>query len=265
MVELIHADLTYLIRGRLFDVHNRLGPGLPESFYEEAAHIGFQHDNVPCTRQEEWVVLYRELKAGRFFTDLFVDRKVVLELKATPELTPLDRAQILSYLKATGADLGLLANFGAGGVQVERFPNFLASSAEPFHWEPKQLADEGLLYPELVGQLYEGLYSVHWELGPGFRHPVYRRASGIECRFMGLGVEYLRDYDVYYHDHYLGKRPCRLLRVENKILVAAVAFKEITGAERTRLKVHMRRLGLKLGLIANFHDVRLHIEPVRIS
>jgi hypothetical protein len=81
----------------------------------------------------------------------------------------------------------------------------------------------------------------------------------------GLHVEYLHDYDVHYHDHYLGKRPCRLLRVENRVLVAAVAFKEITDAERTRLKVRLRRLDLKLGFIANFHDARLHIEPIRIA
>ena len=262
---MIHAELTYVIRGVLFDVHNQLGPGLPEDFYEEATEIGLRHEGVSCTRQEEWVVLYRGLKAGRFFTDLFADRKAVLELKATPELTPLHRAQILSYLKVTGADLGLLVNFGAGSLQVERFPNFLASSAEPFHWETLLPADERLLYPELIGRLYKALYRVHWELGPGFRHPVYRRASGIECRFVGLHVEYLHDYDVHYHDHYLGKRPCRLLRVENRVLVAAVAFKEITDAERTRLKVHLRRLDLKLGFIANFHDARLHIEPIRIA
>ena len=141
------------------------------------------------------MVLYRGLKSGRFFTDLFADKKVVLELKATPELTPLHRAQILSYLKVTGADLGLLVNFGAGSVEAERFPSFLASSAEPFHWETLLPADERLLYPELVGQLHGGLYRVLWVLGTGFRHPVYRRASGIECRFIGLHVGITcRDY-----------------------------------------------------------------------
>jgi len=265
MVKLIHGELTYVIRGVLFDVHNQLGPGLPEVFYEEATEIGLRREGIPCSRQEEWVVLYRGLKAGRFFTDLFADRRVLLELKVTPELTPLHRAQILSYLKVTGADLGLLVNFGTGSVQVERFPNFLTSSAEPFHWEPRLPADEGLLYPELIGQLYAGLHRVHWELGPGFQHSVYRRAAAIECRFVGLDIEYLRDYDVYYHDHHLGSRPCRLLRIDNRVLLAAVALKEITDAERSRLKAHLRRLGLRLGLIANFHDIRLHTDPVRIS
>lgn len=265
MGKLIHEELTYEIKSILFDVYNKLGPMLPEEFYERAIGFGLAKRGIPFTAQEEFHVYYKGVEVGRYRTDLFVDRKVILELKVAPELLPLHRAQILSYLKVTGADLGMLVNFGGPSLEDERFPNFLTQRRSEFSWHPAELDKEWLLYPNLVGVIYEGLHRVHYEMGPGFFHHVYRRATMVELNDLNIPYEFKRHFDVYYEDNWIGKQECRLLIADDRVLVAPVALKEITEAERVRFKAHLRRFGLKLGLLANFHGTKLSIEPIRIG
>jgi GxxExxY protein len=57
--------------------------------------------------------------AGEFFADIVVDKKVIVEIKATDKYVPLFEAQLLNYLKVSGLEVGLILNFGPS-VQVKR-------------------------------------------------------------------------------------------------------------------------------------------------
>jgi GxxExxY protein len=65
-------------------------------------------------------VTYKGEEVGLYFADIFVDHKVICEIKAVRQLLPEHEAQLLHYLKATGMQVGLLLNFGSPSVQIKR-------------------------------------------------------------------------------------------------------------------------------------------------
>jgi GxxExxY protein len=262
--KLLHADLTYAIRGVLFDVGNHLWPGLPEETFQKAVSIGLAKRKIPHSLEEQFHVYYRGVEVGRYYCDVFVDRKVILELKVVSELTGLNRAQLISYLRVVGADVGLLVNFGGPRVEIERYAYFYAQRRPDFAWQVRPPDDPTLLYPDLVGHLYECLHRVHYELGPGFFHHVYRRATQVELNEERVSFEFVREIPVFYEGEHLNAWRCRLLIVEDKVIVAAFAVREMSPAFDVRMRRYLGYFGKKLGLLANFHGQRLDVRPVRV-
>lgn len=95
-----------------FQVHKTLGPGLLESVYEQCICYELQRRGIPFQSQLSLPVLYDgiQIESG-LRIDLIVDRRVIVELKATEGMHPIYTAQLLTYLKLTGLRLGLLINF----------------------------------------------------------------------------------------------------------------------------------------------------------
>ncbi len=261
---LLHADLTYKIRGVLFHVGNTLGPGLPEEQIQRAVSIGLTKQGIPHALEEQFHVHYRGVEVGRYYCDVAVGHKVILELKVAPALTGLHRAQMISYLRVTGADVGLLANFGTPKVDVERYAYFYAQRRPDFAWRSQPPDDAALECPKLVGRLYECLHRVHHELGPGFFHQVYRRATQVELNEQHMSFEFVREIPVFYEDECLGSQKCRLLVVEDKVIVAAFAVREMGEAFDARMRRYLHHFDKTFGLLANFHGECLDVRPVRI-
>lgn len=115
-----HADLTESIIGCAMRVHRALGAGFLESVYQQAlAHelrkAGLQ---VECERRIS--VRYDGVVVGDFFADMLVGSHVLVENTAVQALAPAHEVQLVNYLTATGIDIGLLLNFGAGRLQFKR-------------------------------------------------------------------------------------------------------------------------------------------------
>src|SRR5688572_22039030 len=104
--------ITYKIRGAAIEIHRRIGPGVFESVYHKCMEWELQDRRLAFTSKQQLPLIYkgRELDAG-FELDFFVEGLVVVELKCVKELAPVHEAQVLTYLKLTGAPLGLLINF----------------------------------------------------------------------------------------------------------------------------------------------------------
>jgi GxxExxY protein len=117
-------DLTYRIIGAAMAVHNRLGMGYKEEVYERATADELRRNEIPVETQYRVEVLDEGSIVGIFFLDLFVARTAVVEIKAfSHQLTNDELAQVINYLKATGAPVGLLFNFGRRSLQYRRvFP-----------------------------------------------------------------------------------------------------------------------------------------------
>ena len=246
-------------------MHRDLKPMLPERFYQDAAEIVFQEIDVLFKAQKRFEVFYQGERIGLYIPDFCIDGlKVILELEVAPDITSLHKAQAISYLKVTDADLALIANFGAPSLQVERLPNFLRERRPEFTWEPLSLAPD-LLYPDLSNALYKTLHRVHFILGPGFLHPIYRRATMVELGRQSIAYHYHKQLPVEFHGHYLGQDECHIIVVKDRIAIAAFALKSTTEAHQQRLRRHLLTLGLQLGLLANFYGTRLDIQPVRIT
>ena len=103
--------LSNSVTGAALEVHKRLGPGLDESSYENALIIELNLRNIPFARQVVIDVLYKGEIVGTRRLDFIIDRRLILEVKAVNELIPLHKAQLYTYLKLTGLELGLLINF----------------------------------------------------------------------------------------------------------------------------------------------------------
>jgi GxxExxY protein len=94
-----------------FEVHRTLGPGFLESVYEEAMAIELKARGIPFERQKPISVTYKDRPVGEGRLDLLVASQLLIELKAVETLAPIHKAQVISYLKATRLQLGLLINF----------------------------------------------------------------------------------------------------------------------------------------------------------
>jgi len=164
----------------------------------------------------------------------------------------------------TGADLGIIVNFGEASLTDERLPNYLRDKKVAFKWEPPEV-DETWLYPHLSQRLFELLHRVHFELGPGFLHQIYRRATMVELQHQEIAYRYIKTVPVTYQGHLLGTQPARLINVEDKILLATFAVREIDEGMLGRLRARLRLLGLRLGFLANFNRTTLRIVPVRVN
>jgi GxxExxY protein len=104
-------QLTHEIIGSAIEVHRSIGPGFLETVYEEALCYELQLRNIPYVRQKPIRLKYKSIPVGESRVDLFVKELVIVELKSVDALAPIHLAQVISYLKATQTNLGLLINF----------------------------------------------------------------------------------------------------------------------------------------------------------
>jgi GxxExxY protein len=105
-------QLTEQIIGAAMEVHRHLGPGLLESAYEECLCYELNERGIHFERQVAIPISYKTLKlACNYRLDLLVENRVVVEVKAIDQILPVHPAQLLTYLKATNKQLGLLINF----------------------------------------------------------------------------------------------------------------------------------------------------------
>ncbi|HEY2972447.1 MAG TPA: GxxExxY protein [Pyrinomonadaceae bacterium] len=112
-------DVTEKIIGCAYTVHNKLGPGFLEKVYENALRIELEKLGLRVKQQEPINVTYDGQVVGEYYADLWVNDRVVIELKAAQMLVKQHEVQLVNYLTATNIDCGLLLNFGPS-VQVKR-------------------------------------------------------------------------------------------------------------------------------------------------
>jgi GxxExxY protein len=119
-------ELTYEIRGAIFDVFNTLGPGLLESVYEEALSFELQQRGLEVVRQMEVPIMYKgnELKAP-LRLDILVENQVIVELKSVEEMKPVFAKQLLTYLRLLNKHVGILVNFNTNDLSgsIKRIVN----------------------------------------------------------------------------------------------------------------------------------------------
>ncbi len=102
------------------EVHRTLGPGFLEAVYEHAMVHELELRQIPFERQAALRVRYKGVEVGEYRADIIVDRKIVLEIKASTVLTRAHEAQAHHYLAATGLRLALLLNFGRNSLDIKR-------------------------------------------------------------------------------------------------------------------------------------------------
>ena len=105
-------ELTEKIIGAAIKVHRILGPGFLESVYQAALAFELEKANILFEKEKTLPFPYEDifLEIG-FRCDFLVDKRIIVECKSVKDITPLDHAQLLNYLKITDLTVGLLINF----------------------------------------------------------------------------------------------------------------------------------------------------------
>ena len=117
------SGLTSRIIGSAQVVSNTLGCGFLEKVYENALALELRGRGLRVSQQHRLVVRYGGEVVGECFADLFIDEKVIVELKASTMPDALHEAQCINYLRASGAPICLLVNFARPRLHVRRFIN----------------------------------------------------------------------------------------------------------------------------------------------
>lgn len=108
----LYEELTNKIIKCFYKVYDELGSGFLESVYENALVIELESMGLKVEQQKDLNVFYKGNIIGSFRTDLIVDKKVIIELKAVSSFLKVHEVQLVNYLKGTGIKVGLLVNFG---------------------------------------------------------------------------------------------------------------------------------------------------------
>lgn len=118
----IKDTLTERIIACCFKVHTELGPGFNEKIYHNALKASLEENDLSCETEKRYAVPFHNKEIGFFRIDLIVEHKVIVEVKAiTGGLPEVFKYQVLSYLKISDLNVGLLVNFGNQSCRVKRF------------------------------------------------------------------------------------------------------------------------------------------------
>jgi GxxExxY protein len=120
LVNPVQTDLTGRIIGSAMKVHRTLGAGFLESVYQNALLHELCLSGLSARTQWKIPVYYEGIVVGDFMADILVELQIILELKAVEKMARAHEVQLVNYLTATGKDLGLLLNFGAGSLEFKR-------------------------------------------------------------------------------------------------------------------------------------------------
>jgi GxxExxY protein len=113
-------QLSYAIRGCVYEVFKQLGCGFLEKVYENALLNELKIQGLHAASQVPIKVRYKDTIVGEYVADLTVENSVILELKAQRQLSKVNEAQLLNYLKATDIKLGMLVNFAYPRATIKR-------------------------------------------------------------------------------------------------------------------------------------------------
>ena len=110
-------QISYQIRGAVYDVYKALGPGLLESVYEEALVFELQQRGLRVEQQKQVPIIYKgNVLKTDLRLDLLVEDQVIVELKSVAEMKDVFYKQLLTYLRLSDKRLGLLVNFNVDDI-----------------------------------------------------------------------------------------------------------------------------------------------------
>ena len=136
MEQYLYREECYKIIGAAMEVHQELGCGFKEAVYQEAFAKELSLRNIPFEREKTYPVYYKgELLNTDFRPDFVCFGKVIVEFKAVSDLIDEHYSQVLSYLRASGLQLGLLINFGETSLNVKRI-------IRPDYWDAPEFQEE---------------------------------------------------------------------------------------------------------------------------
>jgi iron complex transport system substrate-binding protein len=119
-------ELSERVVNIAYETHRELGPGLLERVYEQCMSWHLANRGIPFARQMSIPMkLHGEVIPGAFTLDIVVDQRLIIEKKSVERLNHICRSQLITYLKMTGMNSGLLINFNSDPLRdgIQRVVN----------------------------------------------------------------------------------------------------------------------------------------------
>jgi len=121
MPNIIYQTESYKLLGILFEVHNNLGNGFLEIVYKDAIEYELNRSKILFDREKEYVVNYKQtILNHKFYADFVIFNKIILEVKSCSKISDLHIAQAMNYLKISGNQLAIIANFNRESLEYKR-------------------------------------------------------------------------------------------------------------------------------------------------
>lgn len=115
--------LTHKIIGCAMEVHRIIGNGFQEKIYQRCLAIEFNLSNIKYAWEQEMEIFYKGNSVGLRRVDFFIEKKVMLEIKAVEKIEDAHKAQAINYCEAYNIADGLLINFGGKSLEFKRVYN----------------------------------------------------------------------------------------------------------------------------------------------
>ncbi len=112
--------LSQKVIGEALHVHRVLGPGFLESIYQNALLNRLKKVGLKVQSEQSLPVYFEGDIVGNFVTDVIVEGRLLLELKAVSALVSAHEVQLVNYITATKIEVGLLLNFGSKSLEIKR-------------------------------------------------------------------------------------------------------------------------------------------------
>lgn len=235
-------------------VHRELGPGLEEAHYQEALSRQLTHSGVAFDAQTPLPLVYKGVKLDcGYRMDFLIDGRLVVEIKSVEMVHPVHVAQMLTYLRISGRELGLLINFDVpvlkDGIQRKVWSHDCVHSPDG----AQRLQQADFDASDLTSQLVDCAFEVHRTVGPGLLRSAYEECLCYELSQRNLRFERKKLLAVRHCGVEL-KTPAELrLLVDGRIPVECFSVKELTDLHVTRLLARMRHNNWPEGLLLNFN------------
>lgn len=260
-MELRHEELTEVIIGCIFEVHNDVGVGLDEETYHQSLFDRFVKKGIPAISKERKHLMHRGIEIRRFELDLLVFEKIILALKSLEcDFLQNHYVQIISELKLWQKDLGILVNFGQLKTKFERLP---------FDEKNKKVVED---YSEIKGKIGESarqlltsvrdsILFVHETHGLGYGTVVCRDLIRAELDYQKIVYQRNPLFQVEFQGKPIRTCKAKALCITDQILCGITAIQDkITLFDVKRMKTYLKYCEKPIGLLINFGKSNLEIK-----
>lgn len=259
---LLYEELSYIVRGCIYEVHNDLGTGYDEETYQLALELKLRDNNIPFRSQEIQYVEHRGNQIHKFVLDLIVDDKIILELKAIETgFHPQHKFQLLSYLKHWKKQLGFLVNFGLPKVAIDR---------TPFTEKEKKIVEDydyikDLITPNIrqpLKNLRTSLLDIFEIHGLGYGEKIYRNLLIEELNFKK--IEHIKQaiIPIKLQNQLIKNHEIKWPIINNQFICGIAVLKENIKLDILKIRNYLKALNLEIGLLAHFGKEALEIYGV---
>tara|TARA_R110002049_G_scaffold66551_2_gene173782 strand:- start:95 stop:934 length:840 start_codon:yes stop_codon:yes gene_type:complete len=256
------GDLTKRVIGAAITVHRAFGPGLDEADYEQALHLELLDLGVEHKCQVPLPLIYKGVRLDcGYRMDLIVEDRLLLELKVVNGLHSLHEAQLLTYLRLSKIELGLLMNFNVLMLRdgIVRRAHTVGSASSPLISLPPRHGFDALSEEVLAAAL-----EVQHVLGNGLLRGTYEACLAHELALRGIKVERGLPAKLLYREQILHSNKLIPLLVDGRLMIACHCVSELGPLQLARDRSLLKAAGADVGLSINFHSDSLATEIRRI-